>query len=149
MSARLEIDTSDLDRLQRNMDALTQADTRQLMDDIGAAVASQTQNRIKHEKTGPEGEEWPELSEAYAARKAGVSSGGLLELEGDLVDSMTWVVLLSGDGVDVGSNQPYAARQHFGGGGIPPRPYLGISDENADDLDGIVEDFLEGLINVH
>lgn len=52
--------------------------------------------------------------------------------------------------MEVGSELVYAAiHQHGGepvGSAIPARPYLGISDENAADLNAIVEDFISGVL---
>lgn len=63
--------------------------------------------------------------------------------------------LVGNDAVEVGSNMVYAAMQQFGGtkaefphlwGDIPARPFLGISDEDARGIEGIVDDYLAGLI---
>lgn len=126
---------------KRALDRLSRADTRKLLDVLGSEQESQTRRRITDEKTDPEGGAWDEWSEAYAARRP--DKGGLLDLDGDLADSITYIV--GDDVVEVGSNLVYAHRHQVGDdedGGIPARPYLGVSEENLDDLGDLVVVFL-------
>ncbi|WP_321447351.1 phage virion morphogenesis protein [uncultured Cohaesibacter sp.] len=126
----------------------------ELLDALGAIGVSQTQRRISDEQQGPNGEAWAPLNPRYASSKRG--SGGLLQGEGDLVTSMDHIVGASE--VSWGSPLVYAAIHHFGGtitpkngdklvfsiGGetieadavdIPARPYLGISSDNAAEIE--------------
>lgn len=114
---------------------------RQLLDILGSEGESQTRRRLGEEKTDPEGDDWDDWSEAYKERRP--KKGGLLELEGDLLDSITYDV---GSGeVVIGSNLVYARTHQVGdeSRGIPERPYLGLSDQNVDDMQALVFDFLE------
>lgn len=101
---------------------------------IGAVVESQTRLRLAHEKTDPEGNAWAPLSDRWASRKSRRSSGGILEYQGDLLDSITHRAMKTR--VLVGSNLTYAAaHQHgYAPGGVPARPYLGLSESNRKDL---------------
>lgn len=136
MSGDLRVDLSRLAPLRRRLERLSHLRVQELLDVLGSEVESQTRRRLSEEKTSPAGEAWDEWSEDYAARRP--NKGGLLELSGDLLDSITYEV--SSDAVTVGSNLIYAGthqdgRENAGGGmDIPARPYLGISDQNGEDL---------------
>jgi len=127
----------------------------ELMENIAALVESQTRRRIQEEKTSPDGEPWPEWSEDYAESKHGADrahwdiiphgtaspQGGhsYLQLDGGLLDSITSEA--TADEAIVGSNLVYAAAQHFGGDGIRPRPYLGLSSDNEAEIVELIEDW--------
>ncbi len=132
-----------LDHLQAVINRLQNPDFDPLLDAIGAMVLAQTEERIASEKTDPQGGAWAPLSPAYAARKR--SGGGILELEGDLRDSLTFLV--SGQSVEVGSNLVYAATHQFGRdeANIPARPFLGLSAENEEEINELIDTWVEGL----
>ncbi len=146
MATQFFIDTSDLKRLT---DRLQQWAKRpgfaSLYAGIGAELESQTRRRIEDERRSPEGVPWPDWSPAYAATRHG--GHDLLQNEGDLLDSLH--VVVDSQGVAMGTNLVYGAIHQFGGApvgiNIPKRPYLGISDANAEDLDAVVDDWLEGV----
>lgn len=136
----------------RRFGALTTMDKRPLMDAIGFAVENQTRDRIANDKRTPAGKPWAPWSPGYArTRNSGQS---LLQSEGDLLDTLTYVVDTDGAGVEIGSNRPYAAIQQFGGkSGMPPgpaaipaRPYLGLSEENKDDIRSLAAHWLDERI---
>jgi len=117
----------------------------QIGDEVGALVADQTTRRIDAEKTAPDGTPWAPWSPRYAARIArrkGVSGRSLLVGEGNLLGSIQNYV--SGPDIVVGTNIEYGAIHQFGGdpgaegGGIPARPYLGVSIENAAEIEDLV-----------
>ncbi len=141
----LQYNLSDIEKLQKKIVQLGKLDTSDLMSSIGVEIESQTRRRLEEEKTAPDGSAWEELSESYKAYKEKKSSGGTLEFDGDLIDSITSEA--SAEHVEVGSNLIYAAIQQFGGEevgmDIPARPYLGLSDENMDDLAALVNDFVD------
>lgn len=115
----------------RVLGGLSNLDFDELADAAGALLVSSTQRRIYEEKTGPDGATWVPWSERYnETRLHGVHS--LLVSEGHLRDSIASHV--DGPTVRVGSNLVYAAVHQLGSedadGGVPARPYLGIS---ADD----------------
>jgi phage virion morphogenesis protein len=146
MSLGLRIETRELDRLVERLNRLGRADRAALMTELASEGESQTRRRITDEKTAPDGTPWPAWSDAYAATRHGGQS--LLQGEGDLLDSLTSDA--DAGMATWGSNLVYAAIHQAGGApGMPPgpaaipaRPYLGLSAENLDDMEGIAEDWL-------
>jgi len=144
----IEVDVRGMRRVQSQLRKFANAPIDELMDAVGAELQSQTHERITEDKAGPDGEEWPEWSERYAkTRHAGQS---LLEGEGALVESLQWVV--EDDGLEFGTNLIYGAIHQFGGEEvdipIDPRPYLGVNDENLDDIEAVIDDWFAQLAEV-
>ena len=69
-------------------------------------------------------------------------------IENAHVDSIQFIA--GANEVEVGTNLIYGAIHQFGGAevgiDIPARPYLGISAENAADIEAVVVDFIEGVL---
>lgn len=131
---KIDVRPTGFDQARRRLQKLSHFDLRDLLDNIGAVVESQVRRRIMEEKESPDGTPWAPLSEKYAKRKKKVSSGGLLELHHYLLDSITHNPV--GDTVEIGSNLDYAATHQFGSedGTTPARPYLGLSDDDSDEV---------------
>lgn len=131
-----------LARVQRAIDQIAAADLRAALDRIGGIVESQTQDRIDRGKRSPSGEPWEQWDDAYAATRSGRHS--LLNSEGNLLRSIEHEV----DGADVllvGSNLVYAATHQFGDEdrGIPERPYIGVSEDDADEIEKAISDWMQ------
>lgn len=170
MSLQLTVNLGNIERLQQRIQRLAGIDKTDLLDAVGFEVENQTKRRIGSEKQAPDGTPWVELSDDYAAAKP---KGDLLELEGVLWNSIQYNV--QGDTVQVGSNVVYAAIHQLGGktkphrivaknkqalafgGGvykavnhpgsdIPARPYLGLSTDNIDDIESILDGFMDAHI---
>ena len=144
MSVALEVDLR-LPALEGLESSLRQR-LPELLRDLAATVESQTRRRISETKTDPDGVPWPEWSPRTAARRHAGQS--LLEQEGDLLDSIQAVD--EGDDLLVGSSLFYFATHQFGsdpddGRNIPARASLGIGDEDRDELEGVVQDWLEDV----
>ena len=141
----ISINSTGLERLNRRISRLAAdlRDFRPLLENLGAEVESQTRRRISEEKASPEGAPWKPWTARYAATRH--SGHSLLESQGDLLDSIQFLV--EGDRVEIGTNLIYGAIHQFGGGevgiNIPPRPYLGVSPENTDDLEAILDDWVD------
>ncbi|MFB1078141.1 phage virion morphogenesis protein, partial [Photobacterium damselae] len=59
--------TEQLRRYQQLLDRLSNPNHKpQLLDALGAVVESQTRRRIADEKESPDGQAWPDWSQAYA-----------------------------------------------------------------------------------
>ncbi|PIE13824.1 MAG: phage virion morphogenesis protein [Rhodobacterales bacterium] len=153
----VDLQLSALDQISDMIHRVVGWDRFELMDTIGRLAQLQTRRRIQTEKTAPDGTEWP-------ANARGTST---LYQTGRLHDSIDYQVGLGE--VTVGSPLIYAAIHHFGGvikpkngkalafmaGGdqvfaksvtIPARPYIGISSDNAEEIESVVEDFVRGLL---
>ena len=136
-----------LDALADRLNRLASAQYDELLDQMGATVESQTRRRLSEEKTSPEGDPWAPLSAQWQARKAGRSSGGLLEDQGHLVDSIAFTV--EGSEVHIGTPLVYGAIHQMGGEpvgkAIPARPYLGLSPDNEQELQEVIGAWLDQL----
>lgn len=133
-------------------------DLRPTLNAIGNELTESAKDRIQDEKKAPDGTPWPSyVNPNYASLKrsgirrknpvAGLgrwilepSGGGLLEHSGNLLQSITYNV--SSDSVNVGSNEEYARRHQEGGGGIPARPSLGVSRDDANAINQFIRQAL-------
>lgn len=125
---------------------LRRLDPEDMLDEVGAVAEDGARARLLDDKRAPDGAPWAPWSPAYARRRGG--RGSLLRRDGHLADSITREV--DRDGVSIGSNRVYAAIHQFGGpvgksgaGEMPARPYLGISDDERDDIGEIVSAWLD------
>jgi len=136
---------------KRVLDKLSYFDARSLLDNLGAVVENQTRRRIQRQEGPPDGGSWAEYSESYRKEKKrkGKLRKGFLRLYGDLLDTMTHNVIGS-DAVEIGSNRPYAATHQLGSkdGSTPARPYLGLTDENEDELEQATVAWIKGVAGI-
>lgn len=110
-----------------------------MLDAIGSQVVDQAQVRIANTKRAPSDEPWKPWSPEYAlTRHRGHS---LLRDEGHLLESIQHIVSVGGGlgQVDIGSNLDYA------GPNQATRPYLGLSLQDAKDLEDEVRDWVGKL----
>jgi phage virion morphogenesis protein len=149
MAIHLTFDSTALEDVRARIDALGGFQTDMLADEIGAVIEAATQERIAATKEGPHGEVWPAWSPRY--RKTRAARHSLLVSEGDLRES--YQAYSRRGGVTVGSPLIYAAIHHAGsdkasgrGSGVPARPALGVSPQDADDIEAIVADRLRELL---
>lgn len=140
-SIRVEIDQELLDRLR----GLQEADIAAAMAAVGEAIRTSTLERFNQEKD-PEGRPW---KKSIRAQQDG---GKTLTVSRTLATSIHSES--SSKGVEVGTNLIYAATHQFGdrnrtirrgNGGtihidIPARPYMGITEEDMQEITHIIED---------
>ncbi|MBL8250426.1 MAG: phage virion morphogenesis protein [Candidatus Competibacter sp.] len=140
----IEIRSEGLDALERRIGRLLVGlkQPEPLLRALAAEGESQTRRRLEVEKRGPDGTPWPEWSPGYAATRHGGQS--LLDARGDLIRSLT--AFADRQSAGWGTNLVYAATHQFGRDAIPARPFLGVSDENFQDLLAIAEDWLDRLL---
>lgn len=150
---RLTVETTGLDAVIERLDSLVQGAFRSdLLERMGSFTERAVHQRLDEDKTAPDGTPWAAWTDAYAKTRHGNQS--LLVAGGPdyLLESIDYVVDTDGKSVRVGSNVEYAAIHQFGGGeqpagtgraGIPARPYLGLSDDDAAQLEGIVADWID------
>lgn len=145
MSAVIEIRVSGLDQV---IDRLVGMDASVLRVAVAAEIEDQTVRRIDSEKRSPSGETWKSLDPDYAKRKAQNSSGGILELEGNLRESVR--VMSQGEAMLVYSDTLYSATHQFGDTkrGIVARPFMGVSTENERDIYAVVDDWIKEAMRV-
>lgn len=134
------VETARIERAARALAGLLSSG--EIQGEISGILKSQTQRRLTETKIAPDGTPWPEWSEEYAQTRGAHHS--LLEGDGDLVDSIMTFADRSAAGV--GSPLVYAAIQQFGGEevgmDIPARAYLGLSSEDAAEIEQIVADMI-------
>ncbi len=113
---------------------------------VAAIIESQTRRRIQEEKAAPDGTPWAQWSPGYAETRH--SGQSLLQGEGDLLDTIFGEQ--RGAEAVVGSPMVYAAIQQFGGQDVGKpellaRPFLGVSDDNASEIEDVVITYLQSL----
>ena len=122
-------------------------DMSALYQDIGEYLLQTHQQRFVDQQA-PDGTPWEPLSSTTLARKH--RTDRILTEEGTLADTLHYQ--LNGNGLAFGSNQEYAAMQHFGGTTSPfsmfpnqdiqARPFLGIAPFEQDYIIDLVESYL-------
>lgn len=150
----IQIDITGLEAAMTLVSRLASFDMTDLMAAIAALGESQTRRRIEEEKTGPDGTPWP-------PNEAGTSI--LLRTGMHLRDSVASTS--ASDSAEWGSSWEFAHVHQFGAtivpksarflvfpvsGGkafakkvtIPARPFVGISDENAEEIRDLVTDYM-------
>jgi phage virion morphogenesis protein len=135
----ISVSADGFERIDAMLSRLVNPDFTELLESIGGMVETQTDVRIKTQKASPDGTKWPELSPEYKKRK---KKGGILELEGDLRISI--VSLVTGQtSVEVGTNLVYAATHQFGdpSRNIPQREFLGLSPDNEEAINRLLEEW--------
>lgn len=112
-----------------------------LLDDIGNHLVNSTRRRAERE-ISPDGMPWAALSPRYKKRKAAKRPNrGLLRFDNHMLgDQLSHQTL--GKTLFVGTNAKYGAAQHFGHNGIPSREWLGLSNEDNDEILAIAHDHL-------
>lgn len=123
---------------------------------IGEDLVKSTKKRFD-ESRGPDGKAWAPNSPATLKRKRGSKP---LIGEGTLRDQISYSE--SSNVLTIGSSMVYAATQQFGAkqgefgrtkrnapipwGRIPPRPFLGISDEDEHMIIETISDYLRSVV---
>lgn len=115
--------------------------------DIGEHLLISTRQRIQ-QGISPDGTPFVPLTEPYARRKQEkVGNRPILEYDVHMVgDRFTYAV--DDGGLLIGTDAPYAPAQHYGykPRKLPPRPWLGVSDDDRDAIKRIVGTHLADAI---
>lgn len=143
--ARFTLETSALKPLEARVRVMASMDTSALMPRLGEYLQRSTQDRFKSQ-TSPDGATWDVLAPRTLARKEKkkLNPGKVLTERGFLRKGIAWQ-LLNKSTVEVGSNLKYAATHQFGRGNIPPRPFLGLSDQDKRKIDAIIRSWAAEL----
>ena len=144
-AAKIHVDNTEvldaLNRLVQQGDDLTAP-----LQEVGEYLVESTKKRFAT-KTAPDGTAWKANSPVTVARKG--RDDALIGETTQLADAIFSNV--SGNALEIGSTRQYAAMQQFGGsrsefahlwGDIPARPFLGVSDDDKDEVLGILADHL-------
>lgn len=157
--ARVELEFDNSQVLTAVRGALAElADPRPMLLDIGEALVNSTRDRFSAQR-GPDGQTWKSLSPRYLATKS-PNPGKILQRRGDLVRQIFPQV--EGATLLVGTDRVYGAVHQFGAlkgafgktrrgapipwGDIPARPFLGISDDDAEEIIAITRDHLQARL---
>lgn len=100
--------------------------------DIGEYLLPATQDRFLDQES-PEGEAWAPLKPEYKLRKK-KNADRILVLEGYMRDLLSYQA--TSDKLELGSGLIQAATHQFGdrSRGIPDRPYLGVSEDDRQQI---------------
>jgi phage virion morphogenesis protein len=144
MSFAIQFNAKELMGVADVMQRLSSADKQELADNIGALVVDQTLFRFDSE-TDPDGNKW------IPSQRAEATGGKTLQQRGHLRDSITYIVGMAGEQIEIGSNMIYAAIHQFGGiatdyVALDARTYLGINQQDGNDIGDLVNQFYEGLL---
>lgn len=136
-------------------------DLSPLMDQIGALLEQSARDRIEDSNVAPDGSPWP------VSMRASLDGGRTLYDSGRLAASLTHMA--GRNTAEIGSNLIYAGIHQEGGDivpvsagalgfqlpdgtfvttgkvTIPARPYLGVSDNDAEDIQDLTELFFTDL----
>lgn len=125
------------------------ADRQLLLETAGEALVSSTKKRFE-DGEDPNGKKWEPSGRAWREGSEDGGFGKTLSDTGRLRDSIDAITI--SDGVMVGSNVAYARIHQLGGKAgrgrkvtIPARPYLGVSQEDSDEIEATVADFVAGV----
>jgi phage gpG-like protein len=142
----ITVDDADVQAMFARLETFGAERMQLALRDVGEALYNSMLERASREE-GPDGVAWADLSPRYARRKENLRPGvPKLKFDGHLLgDRFSYQV---GDGfVDIGTSAIYGARQQFGGGGIPPREFVGFSDDDATEIRTILGEHLEAAID--
>lgn len=114
-------------------------DLTPLMRDIGAYLEGSTRQRFA-DKQAPSGIAWENLLPSTQKQKG---DNNILIDSGDLVRSLTHYA--SSNSVTVGVSEPYGVYHQLGTKHITARPFLGISDNDNNEIDVLINDYLERI----
>jgi phage virion morphogenesis protein len=153
--ARVELEFDNSQVLAAIRGALAElADPRPMLLDIGEGLVNSTRDRFSAQR-GPDGQAWQTLSPRYLETKS-PNPGKILQRRGDLVRQIFPQV--QGTTLLVGTDRVYGAVHQFGAlkgkfgktkrgapipwGDIPARPFLGVSDDDANEIIATARDHL-------
>lgn len=131
-----------LDKCLGNAAKALQGRRKALLAEVGEAMVSSTVQRFI-DSVAPDGDSWQPSQRALA------ENGKTLVDKARLQNSITAAV--TADAVFWGSNLTYARIHQKGGKAgrghkvtLPARPYLGINDDDKEEIAAIVADFIKG-----
>ena len=118
-----------------------------LLEGLAGLVENQTKTRIADEQISPDGQAWPQWSSRYAKTRHG--SHRLLQNTGHLFESIH--AKLIGQRAVIGTNLTYAKAQQDGNSAhhLPARAFLGVSQDNTQELQQLVDTWISEQFTKH
>jgi phage virion morphogenesis protein len=120
---------------------------------IGEDMVKSTKRRFG-EQRGPDGQLWHPISDEWVYEKEAMGASILILTQwGTLGDTINYQVP-NATTLEVGSPMQYAAMMQFGGtkeefpylwGDIPARPFLGVSNEDEQEIVETITDYLQSM----
>ena len=143
--AEITVDTA-TPAVSNAIEALEGEGLQRMLDDIGEHLFQSTKTRAARQ-VSPDGTMFAPLSASYARRKRAVRPlRPILRFDNHMIgDQLSHQVV--GETLYVGTNAIYGAAHQFGYRGIPARPWLGISDEDAVAITEIAREHLSGMFS--
>ncbi len=142
---RIDIDDREVQAALRRLQEKV-GDLSDTFRDIGEHLLNATQARFDRE-IDPAGNPWAPLKpETKARKRRNGYRDKIMQMRGHLRDHL--VMQADPDGVEIGTNRIYGATHQFGDAsrGIPARPFLGVSDDDAEAILDILAEHLEVAI---
>lgn len=138
-SVSIDIDDEEVVAVLRQLQEKTE-DLSEAFADIGEYLLDSHKDRFD-QQTAPDGTPWAPLSPAYKKRKK-KNADQILLLEGHLKTTLRYQA--SATDLLLGTNRIQGATHQFGDDerGIPARPFLGLSDDDRDEVVAILGEFL-------
>ena len=154
MGVGLRIDASELDVAIGFLDPFAEFEPSELMSAVALLGENQTRRRIESEKTAPDGTPWlPNLEGTSILLRSGRNlrdSVASYSSGSEAVWGASWEFAhVHQDGATIVPKNAKALVFVIGGrtvrakkATIPPRPFVGLSDDNREELRELVTDFL-------
>lgn len=118
-------------------------DLTPLMEAIGVVLENNTRQRFADKKS-PDGVSWQSLAPATVKRKKNGTK--ILVESGDLFRSIT--NRATNGKVEVGVTKDYGIYHQIGiANRLDARPFIGISDDDKDEVNNVINDYLTGLVH--
>ncbi len=150
----ITVDIEGLDKALARLEPILDFEPAPMMAGIGALGESQTRRRISEEKTSPDGAAWPaNLEGTSILLRTGqhlLSSVAHTSSAEEAVWGASWEhAHVHQFGAVIVPKSARSLAFTIGGQGvfakqvtIPPRPFVGISDDNAQEIEDLVSDYL-------
>jgi phage virion morphogenesis protein len=146
---QINIDKSDFSRLNKRLAELLHdvLHLEPVMEEAAEYMKRSTVNRILRSKTSPDGERWEALRDVTVSLKG---HDRILFETGDLANSIQ-VSDVSNDGFMITADAEHASYMQEGvkrtrgmikNKTVPPRPFMGFSDENKRRISKMIRDYL-------
>lgn len=134
----IDADSDDLPLLRDNVETLREklGDLTPLMDEIGGILEDSTRKRF-NDKQAPNGTSWANLMPSTQAKKG---NNNILVQSGDLRDDITHHA--NATSTTVGTPKIYGVYHQFGTSDMKARPFLGLSDEDKEDIYAEINKYL-------